>query len=446
MKCSTLTIGNLRDRFKYRQLELNPPYQRRPVWKTKQRILLLSSIFSGIPIPAIIFHKHYDKKKNKDVYDVLDGKQRIETILHFINLLDIENEGNWIIKVKKNSEETLNIGYSDLKSKKFNKENNNIPDKFWNYEIPVIEYEGELADFFENSVPTMDVFVRINSTGSPLRKNEIRHANNSAPFFKMGEELEKSYLKRFTVNWKIFSENEVSRYVFHEFILELCTSIYFGNYTDKRRKLEELIYNHKWSITELNAIKKRFTQIVGWLKSIFSDEIFTNTRFRNKSDFYSLFVVLNNLVEKKYVTTDKKGNRILGNTLLEFSKAAQLISSELKSYDIDRSWKGADRDMLQYVIATRQSTDSLKSRQIRNDFLQKLLKGFVLRKRDNRRIFDENTKGILWTRLLQRYKNPKCPNPNNNPKCKKVLTEDDTQIDHVHPWSTSCNKHKSAKV
>lgn len=39
MKCQVLTVGNLRDRFKYKQLELNPPYQRRPVWKTKQRKL-----------------------------------------------------------------------------------------------------------------------------------------------------------------------------------------------------------------------------------------------------------------------------------------------------------------------------------------------------------------------------------------------------------------------
>jgi uncharacterized protein with ParB-like and HNH nuclease domain len=121
MKCYTMTIGNLRDRFKYNQLELNPPYQRRPVWKTKQRTLLISSIFNGIPIPAIILHKHIDKRKSKDIYDVLDGKQRVETILHFIDLLQIENEGDWIIKIKKNPEEVLSVTYADLKSKVFNR-------------------------------------------------------------------------------------------------------------------------------------------------------------------------------------------------------------------------------------------------------------------------------------------------------------------------------------
>lgn len=391
---------------------------------------------------------------------MLDGKQRLETILHFIGRIKIEGEGDWTIKIRKNPEELLSISYDDLLSVRFNKQNNNIADKFWSYEIPVIEYEGELRDFFDNPVPAMDVFVRINSTGSPLKKNEIRHASNAAPFFKLGEELEKAFKKRFIEIWKIFSDNELRRYAFHEYLLELCTAIYFQHYTDKRKKLDELIYNHTWKESELLKIKKRFGEVITWLRSIFSDASFSHTRFRNKSDFYSLFIVLNDFIEKKYVAKDAKSNRILGNSLLEYSKTAQEISSILKSYDIDKSWKGVDREVLTYVIATRQSTDSLKSRQIRNDFLQKLLKGFIVKTKDSKRIFDENTKGILWTRLLQRYKVPKCPNPMKNVNCKKILTYYDAQVDHLHPWTkggpttlknaqlicSSCNRSKSAKM
>jgi uncharacterized protein with ParB-like and HNH nuclease domain len=56
MKCEEKSISNIRDMFKNNQLELDPPYQRKPVWKTKQRRLLLASIFNGIPIPAVILH------------------------------------------------------------------------------------------------------------------------------------------------------------------------------------------------------------------------------------------------------------------------------------------------------------------------------------------------------------------------------------------------------
>lgn len=336
MKCRTITISNLKDIFKYKQLELNPPYQRRPVWKTKQRRLLITSIFNGIPIPAIILHKHYDKKKQRDIYDVLDGKQRVETILHFIELLNIPGEEKWAIRIKKNSEEHLDVTYKDLKSSRFNNENNNIADTFWKYEIPVIEYEGELTDFFNNPVPTMEVFVRINSTGSSLKRNEIRHANSSAPFFKLGEELEKKFAQRFVNIWGIFSENEVQRYLFHEFVMELCTAIHFQTFTNRRQKLEELLYDHTWKPNEVRQIKSRFKENITWIRSIFGDQLFANTRFTNKSDFYSLFVVLNSLIDKKFVTSNKKDNRILGKALVDFSKAAQVASADLKKYDIKK--------------------------------------------------------------------------------------------------------------
>src|SRR5689334_19458608 len=90
MDSYTLTIGELRDIHK--QINLDPPYQRKPAWKTKQRLLLLSSLFNGIPIPALIFHKRFDSKLNREIYDVLDGKQRVETILHFIEKCKLKDE------------------------------------------------------------------------------------------------------------------------------------------------------------------------------------------------------------------------------------------------------------------------------------------------------------------------------------------------------------------
>lgn len=459
MKCRTITIADLKDWQKMKKLELNPPYQRRPVWQSKQRKLLISSIFTGIPIPAIILHKHYDHKKQKEVFDVLDGKQRIETILHFIKVQLITNETDWEIKIKKNDSELVGITYQNLKSKKFNKENNNIADKFWKYEIPLIEYE-ELTDFFGNSVPTMEVFVRINSTGSSLKKNEIRHANNTAPFFKLGEFLEKRFELLFVNKWKVFSQNEVQRYIFHEFIMELCTGIYFKKFTDRRKKLDDLLYNHNWSDSEVAEIKNRFATIINWIKRILSEELFANTRFKNKSDFYTLLVVLNELVDKNYVTNNTNDNRVLGNTLVEFSKTAQTAALSLKKYDVKNSTKGVDRELIQYIIATRESTDSLANRQIRNDYLQKLLKGFILKQKDAKRIFDPEMKSLLWTRLLQSASKPRCPNPNNIDTCKKELTLEDAQIDHIHPWSkggktnlknaqlicSTCNKSKGARV
>lgn len=459
IECHHYTIAEIRDFFRLGKINLDPPYQRRPVWKHSHRQLLLASIFNGMPMPAIILNRRTDRKKQY-IYDVLDGKQRIETILQFIEMIPAETDRELLVKKKTNAGEQIIIRYEDIKSSRFNKQYNQICDQFWNYRIPVIEYPGDLVDFFGNPVPNMEVFVRINSTGSPLQPNEIRHASSAGPFFRLGDELERRYKAQLTEKWKIFSQSDVQRYVFHEFLMELCTAIYFGKYTDKRKKLDELLRNENWSEKELTGIKKRFDEVIRWMRSIFSDNIFNASRFRSKSDFYSLFVVLNEFLNRGAVITNSRSNKILGNTLVEFSKSIQLLSPKLKKFNVKSNFTVTERELLNYVIATREATDTIHNRQVRHNYLHRFIEGFVKEVKDKKRRFDENVKGVLWTTLLQKSDNPKCPNPHSNTSCLRMLTFDNAQIDHIYPWARggktnlsnarliceSCNKSKGARV
>lgn len=460
MNCYTLTIADLRDKFKNSQIDLDPPYQRKPAWKRKQRLLLLSSLFNGIPIPAIILHKHFNLRKKKDVYDVLDGKQRIETILHFIEQSFIENEDYLHVEfVNPHSEKKDRLSFDDLRLKKVNKDYENILEKFWSYELPIIEYEGDLYDFFGRNVASKEVFVRINSTGSPLKKHEIRHARYAGLFFELGSELERIYKNLFTNKWKITSKSDIDRYVMHEYILELCTAIYFENYSDKRKKLDEMLSSHQWYKSEINLIRKTFDSIMSWIKEIFPKDTIRTTRFKNKSDFYSLFVVLLILLRKGYVKNDSKSNRIAGNVLINFSKQIQVLDPKVRAYNTPRLDEN-ERGLFQYVVSTRQATDTKANREIRHNYLMSVLKdGFILKKKDARRSFDQNVKGLLWTQLNSKSSKPRCPNPHDNPKCKTYLTFENTEVDHIFPWSkggktdlsnarlicSSCNSSKGAR-
>src|SRR5437868_13446074 len=66
------------------QLDLEPPYQRRSVWTRKDRQFFLDTIFRNYPSPAIFLHKTINDA-GKATYHVVDGKQRTETILNFVN-------------------------------------------------------------------------------------------------------------------------------------------------------------------------------------------------------------------------------------------------------------------------------------------------------------------------------------------------------------------------
>lgn len=73
-------------------LELNAPYQRGDVWGIKRRQNLIKSILIGVPIPSIVVN---DRSSSEGVWSeglseaswkfaVIDGKQRITTILRFL--------------------------------------------------------------------------------------------------------------------------------------------------------------------------------------------------------------------------------------------------------------------------------------------------------------------------------------------------------------------------
>ena len=444
MKCCTKTISEIRMMFKNKQLELDPPYQRKPAWKPKQRRLLLSSLFNGIPIPALIFHKHFRRDKAKDVYDVLDGKQRLETILHFIGEVAIPDVDKLRVEFKNQKANKKDYLYfDDLHLKRVNKEYENILDKFWQYPIPIIEYEGDLSDIFGQNVASKEVFVMINSTGSPLKKHEIRHALWSCSFFELGSALERKY-KNLFLKWRIISKTDIDRYLFHEFILELCTACFEGNYSDRRKKLVELLSQHKWSKQEINRIHKRFNKVILWIKEIFPDDGIKVTRFKNKSDFYSLFVVLQKLEQKGYVIDDKKSNKIAGRFLLTFSKQTQKLDNKYSGKIItDIKLSEHEKQLAPYINSSRQATDSKRHREIRDTYLSSVLKdGFFYKTKDSKRNFDKNVKDILWIELIEKVDKPKCPNPTNNSKCKKYLIYEDAQVDHKHPWSKGGSSKK----
>ena len=64
-------------------LNLSPSYQRADVWRTPDSQLLIESVLRGIPLPSVILLA-FDVDGLGDQYEVVDGKQRLTSILRFI--------------------------------------------------------------------------------------------------------------------------------------------------------------------------------------------------------------------------------------------------------------------------------------------------------------------------------------------------------------------------
>lgn len=77
-------------------LNLNPPYQRGDVWGAKRRRNLIRSVLLGIPIPSIVINDRFDAGWGVDeVYAVIDGKQRMTTVIEFCEGR-LKIPGSWI--------------------------------------------------------------------------------------------------------------------------------------------------------------------------------------------------------------------------------------------------------------------------------------------------------------------------------------------------------------
>lgn len=153
---STQDITWLLDLHQNNQLDLDPPYQRRSVWTTKDKQFFLDTLFRNYPSPALFLHKTVNEA-GKATYHVVDGKQRIETILGFVSdkVKIAKDFGDMRLDGKKWSELA---GDLDLKQ------------RFWNYQITV-----EQIDFIEGSIVN-EVFDRLNRNARRLTAQELRHA------------------------------------------------------------------------------------------------------------------------------------------------------------------------------------------------------------------------------------------------------------------------------
>lgn len=136
------------------QLDLNPPYQRKSVWTPKDKRFFIDTILNGYPAPPVFLHKTIDGN-GRSTYHVVDGKQRIQTIIDFReNKIRIPDD------------------FADLtlQKKRWNDLQRETKEKFWNYTL-VVE---ALPSIDEAAI--RNIFERINRNSRKLTNQEMRHA------------------------------------------------------------------------------------------------------------------------------------------------------------------------------------------------------------------------------------------------------------------------------
>lgn len=77
-----MSIGELINLYKDKELTINPNFQRYFIWSEIQKTRFIESILLGIPVPSIFVYQ------NKDgVWELVDGLQRLSTLFQFAGIL-----------------------------------------------------------------------------------------------------------------------------------------------------------------------------------------------------------------------------------------------------------------------------------------------------------------------------------------------------------------------
>jgi uncharacterized protein with ParB-like and HNH nuclease domain len=74
-----ISVRQIADMVENREINIAPEYQRHFVWDEERESELIESIFLGIPIPSLFMATNSDA-----TWEVVDGVQRISTVLHFL--------------------------------------------------------------------------------------------------------------------------------------------------------------------------------------------------------------------------------------------------------------------------------------------------------------------------------------------------------------------------
>ncbi len=164
VRTTTIVVELLVSRLSYKEIDLEPDFQRSFVWDDKRRCRLIESLLLRIPIP--VFYVAADENEN---WSVVDGVQRMSTIYKFVNGEFPLSQLEYLLQLD-------GLKYSALPRSMQRRINET------QLVVNIIE-PGTPEDVMFN------IFRRINTGGMTLKGQEIRNALHRGPVRQYLKEL-----------------------------------------------------------------------------------------------------------------------------------------------------------------------------------------------------------------------------------------------------------------
>ena len=134
-----LTVSEFYDNYTLKKYNFEASYQRKSdVWAEDKKSFLIDSILKNYPIPAIFMRPIVDRD-GKTKYDIVDGKQRLQAIISFIEeeipLTTYFAEDGFLDEQSRSLAE--NIAGKKFEDIKKEKDSGDYVKQFWTYALQI---------------------------------------------------------------------------------------------------------------------------------------------------------------------------------------------------------------------------------------------------------------------------------------------------------------------
>lgn len=288
-------------------LQLSPSFQRRPVWRPAAKSYLIDTIVRGLPIPVIFIRETTDLDTLKPIRQVVDGQQRIRTLLTYIapKLIEdyLESRDNFEIKA---------IHNKAIAGKRFMDLSSEYKEQILNYKFGVHILPPNVDD-----KQVLQIFARMNATGVRLNYQELRNATFTGELKQTMYDLAYEQLSRWR-DWQVFNENNIARMEEVEFVSDLALLMFKGITSKSKKPLDKMYEDNEDVFVGKLIIETRFRNVMDAIDTSLGRHI-SSTIFKKKTLFYCLFALVYDYLYSLNSTLVRKSKKQLPRKFTDFA-------------------------------------------------------------------------------------------------------------------------------
>lgn len=329
-------------------LIIDESYQRRSVWIERDKIRLIETMLLGLIIPELYFwDAEIDADSGITITHIVDGQQRVKTIIDFINnKLKLQKEHLIDTNIKNK--------FGDLYFKDLDEDTKK---QIWSFNLSVIRIKNDDLNEIRN------IFYRVNLTSYSLNDQERRHSKTWGCFADLTSEI---FALPIWDKYELFNAGDIRRMKDEEFCSTLLLLAKKGIIDQTTQKpLNDAYVDYADNYPDYENDKMR---VIKWTESFslfYKDSL--RSFFKKRTQLYTIFCLIDYLQRNSIEITNDIINRLhtFIDLYMQFENTSDATTDNSAIYNTVK----------QYKLASSEGVNKIRNRKIRFE----LLRDFVLK-------------------------------------------------------------------